>query len=82
MTCQARVEPYQVLRQARVEPYQVLCQARVDVFFGNMILFLKKHTLIVGYITFDFHHHFPKKLYGTLDEIKLYDLILINQGFH
>ena len=27
--------------QAGVEPYQVLCQARVDVFFGNVILFLK-----------------------------------------
>ena len=34
------------------------------------------------YITFDFHHHFPKKPYGVLDEIKLYDLILRNQGFH
>ena len=54
----------------------------IIIFLNDTHEFLKIHTSIVCYITFDFHHHFPKKLYGALDEIKLYDLIFRNQGFH
>ena len=54
----------------------------IIIFLNDTRQFLKIHTSIVCYITFDFHHHFPKKLYGALDEIKLYDLIFRNQGFH
>ena len=52
----------------------------IIIFLNDTHQFLKIHTSIVCYITFDFH--FVKKLYGALDEIKLYDLIFINKGFH
>ena len=54
----------------------------IIIFLNYTHEFSKIHALIVCYITFDFHHHFPKKLYGALDEIKLYNLIFRNQGFH
>ena len=54
----------------------------IIIFLNDTCQFLKIDTSIVFYITFDFHHHFPRKLYGALDEINLYDLIYRNQGFH
>ena len=54
----------------------------IIIFLNDTRQFLKIDTSIVCYITFDFHHHFPIKLYGALDEIKLYDLIFRNKGFH
>ena len=51
-------------------------------FVNDIRQFSKIDTSIVFYITFDFHHHFPKKIYGALEEIKLYNLLLRNQGFH
>ena len=54
----------------------------IIIFLNDTRQFLKIHTLIVCYINFDFHHHFPIKIYGALDEIKLYDIIFRNQGFH
>ena len=54
----------------------------IIIFVNDTRQFLKIDTSIVCYITFDFHHCFPIKLYRTLDEINLYDLIFINQGLH
>ena len=54
----------------------------IIIFRNDTCHFSKIDTSIVFYINFDFHHHFPRKLYGALDERKLYDLIYRNQGFH
>ena len=54
----------------------------IIIFLNDTRHFSKIDTMIIFYINFDFHHYFPRKLYGTLDEIKLCDLILRNQGFH
>ena len=54
----------------------------IIIFINDTHQFSKIDTSIVFYITFDFHHHFPRKLYGSLDEIKLYDIIFRNQVSH
>ena len=40
----------------------------IIIFLNDTRQFLKIDTLIVFYITFDFLHHFPRKLYGALEE--------------
>ena len=54
----------------------------IIIFLNDTRHFLKIDTSIVFYKTFDFHHHFSRKLYGALDESKLYNLTYRNQGFH
>ena len=54
----------------------------IIIFINDTHQFLKIDTLIVCYITFDFHQHFRINLYGALDEINLYDIIFRNQEFH
>ena len=54
----------------------------IIIFLNDTRQFLKIDTLIVCYITFDFHQHFPINLYGALDEINLEDIIFRNQEFH
>ena len=52
------------------------------IFLNDTYQFLKIDTSIVFYITFDFLHHFTRKLYGALEEREIYNIIYINQYFH
>ena len=54
----------------------------IIIFLNDTCRFSKIDTSIDFYITFDCLHHFPRKLYGALEESKLYNIIYINQGFH
>ena len=54
----------------------------IIIFLNDTRQFSKIDTSIVFYITFDYLHHFPRKLYGALEESELYNLIYRNQGFH
>ena len=54
----------------------------IIIFLNDTRQFSKIDTSIVFYITFDCLHHFPRKLYGALEESNLYNLIYRTQGFH
>ena len=41
----------------------------IIIFLNDTHEFSKIDISIVFYITFDLHHHFPRKLYGALEEI-------------
>ena len=54
----------------------------IIIFLNDTLQFSKIDTSIVFYITFDCLHHFPRKLYGAVEESKLYNIIYRNQRFH
>ena len=54
----------------------------IIIFLNDTCQFLKIDTSIVFYIIFDFLHHFARKLYSTLKESELYNIIYRNQEFH
>ena len=76
---------YENLEYCRVQSYnsEYVIYSFKSMFYLFIIIFLndtcqfsKINTSIVFYITFDFHHHFPRKLYSVLDKIKLYDFYI------
>ena len=82
---------YENLEYCRVQSYnyeyvifsfKIMFYLFIIIFLNDTHKFSKIDTWIVFYITFDWLHHFLRKLYGALEESKLYDLIYRNQGFH
>ena len=82
---------YEILEYCRVRSYDSIYvifsfngmfYLFIIIFLNDTCQFLKIDTSIVFYITFDFLHHFARKLYGALEERYIYNLIYRNQEFH
>ena len=62
--------------------YKCMFYLFIIIFLTDTCQFSKIDTSIIFYITFNLLHHFPRKLYGALEESDLYNIIYRNQGFY